>query len=62
MLKSLQEEINERTEYFDELRRRETSRSPPNRTPNSTRLANDQGTLADLARDLTRPKKDDGEE
>ena len=38
------------------------SRSRPNRTPNSTRLETDQGTLADLARDLTRPKKDDGEE
>ena len=61
MLKSLQEEINERTEYFDELRRRETPLTPE-QDAELTRLETDQGTLADLARDLTRPKKDDGEE
>ena len=61
MLKSLQEEINERTEYFDELRRRKKELTPE-QTAEIDRLQGDQGTLADLARDLTRPKKDDGED
>lgn len=61
MLKSLQEEINERTEFYDELRRRnrELTRA---QTEELERLETDQGTLADLARDLTRPKKEDGED
>jgi hypothetical protein len=61
MLKSLQEEINERTEYFDELRRRNKELTPE-QNAEIDRLQGDQGTLADLARDLTRPKKDDGED
>ena len=61
MLKSLQEEINERTEYFDELRRRKKELSTE-QNAEIERLQGDQGTLADLARDLTRPKKDDGED
>ena len=61
MLKALQEEINERTEYFDELRRRKKELTPE-QNAELERLQDDQGTLADLARDLTRPKKDDGED
>jgi hypothetical protein len=61
MLKALQEEINERTDYFDELRRRHKELTPE-QTAELDRLETDQGTLADLARDLTRPKKEDGED
>ena len=61
MLKTLQQEINERTESFDELRRR-NQKLTPDQTREAERLANDQGALADLVRDLTRPKRDDGEE
>ena len=61
MLKALQEEINERTEYFDELNRR-GKELDPEQTAELDRLHDDQGTLADLVRDLTRPKKDDGED
>ncbi len=61
MLKSLQEEINERTEYFDELKRRGKELSP-DQTVELDRLHDDQGTLADLVRDLTKPKTDDAED
>jgi hypothetical protein len=61
MLKSLQQEINDRTEQYDELNRRHRELTPE-QTLDLKRLHEDQGTLADLARDLTRPKKDDGEE
>ena len=61
MLKTLQQEINDRTESFDELRRRNT-KFTPEQEKDVERLATDQGELADLARDLTRPKRDDGEE
>jgi hypothetical protein len=61
MLKALQEEINERTEYYDELRRRKKELTP-DQNAEIDRLQTDQGTLADLARDLTRPKRDDGED
>ncbi|HMF36788.1 MAG TPA: DUF4175 domain-containing protein, partial [Isosphaeraceae bacterium] len=61
MLKTLQQEINERTESFDELRRR-NQKLTPEQTSDAERLANDQGALADLVRDLTKPKRDDGEE
>ena len=61
MLKSLQEEINERTDAFDELLRRQKELNPE-QTAELDKLHEDQGTLADLVRDLTRPKKDDGEE
>jgi len=61
MLKALQEEINERTDYFDELRRRNKPLTAE-QTAEIERLQGDQGTLADLARDLTRPKMDDGED
>lgn len=61
MLKTLQQEINDRTESFDELRRR-NAKFTPEQEKEVERLASDQGELADLARDLTRPKRDDGEE
>ncbi len=61
MLKTLQQEINERTEALDELRRR-NQKLTPEQTREADRLATDQGALADLVRDLTRPKWDDGEE
>ena len=61
MLKTLQQEINERTESFDELRRR-NQKMTAEQTKEIERLANDQGVLADLVRDLTRPKRDDGED
>jgi hypothetical protein len=34
----------------------------PEQDKEAERLATDQGALADLVRDLTRPKRDDGEE
>jgi hypothetical protein len=61
MLKALQEEINERTEYYDEHRRRKKELTDT-QVAELEKLEVDQGTLADLARDLTRPKKDDGED
>ena len=61
MLKSLQEEINERTDFFDELLRRQKELNP-DQAAELDKLHEDQGTLADLVRDLTKPKKDDGED
>ncbi len=61
MLKSLQEELNERTDFFDELLRRHKELNP-DQTAELDKLHEDQGTLADLVRDLTKPRKDDGEQ
>jgi hypothetical protein len=61
MLKALQEEINERTEYFDEQKRRGKELTPE-QAAELDKLHEDQGALADLVRDLTRPKKDDAED
>ncbi len=61
MLRTLQQELNDRTEAFDELRRR-SQELTTEQTKEAEQLANDQGSLADLARDLTRPRRDDGEE
>jgi len=61
MLKSLQQELNERTEYFDELKRR-GKELVPDQITELDRLHDDQGTLADLVRDLTQPKTDDAEQ
>jgi hypothetical protein len=61
MLKALQEEINDRTEFFDEQKRRGKTLTPEQEAE-IERLQTDQGTLADLVRDLTKPKKADGEE
>ena len=61
VLKSLQEELNERTDFFDELRRRQNELNPE-QAAELDRLHEDQGNLADLVRDMTRPKKADGED
>ena len=61
MLRSLQQELNERTDFYDELLRRHKELNPE-QTAELEKLHEDQGTLADLVRDLTKPKKDDGEE
>ena len=61
MLKSLQQELNERTDFYDEMLRRQKELNP-DQTAELDKLHVDQGALADLVRDLTRPKKDDGEE
>jgi hypothetical protein len=61
MLKALQQEINDKTEALEETRRRE-GRLSPEQTAEGERLAEEQGVLADLVRDMTRPRRDDGEE
>jgi hypothetical protein len=61
MLRSLQQELNERTDYFDELLNRHKELNPE-QTAELDKLHEDQGTLADLVRDLTKPRKDDGEQ
>jgi hypothetical protein len=61
MLRTLQQELNDRTEAFDELRRR-SQQLTPEQAKEAEQLAIDQGALADLARDLTHPRRDDGEE
>jgi hypothetical protein len=61
MLKTLQQELNDRTEALDELRRRQ-GKLTADQAKEAEQLAIDQGGLADLARDLTRPKREDGEE
>ncbi len=61
LLKTLQQEINDRTDELDEQRRRKGTLTPE-QTAELKRLAEDQGVLADLVRDMTRPRHDDGEE
>ena len=61
MLKSLQQEINERTEALDEQQRRH-HKLMPEQAAELKRIGEEQGTLADLVRDMTRPKREDGEE
>ena len=61
MLKMLQQEINERTDAFDELARRNKDLSPDQKR-DLERLHDDQGALADLVRDMTRPRMPDGED
>jgi hypothetical protein len=60
VLKSLQQELNERTDFFDELLRRHKELNPE-QTAELEKLHEDQGALADLVRDLTQPKKSDEE-
>jgi hypothetical protein len=61
MIKALQEEINDRTEAIDELKRR--GKEPgPKQVAEADRLAEDQGVLADIVRDMSRPRRDDSEE
>jgi hypothetical protein len=61
VLKMLQQEINDRTDEFDKLVQRGEKLSPEQETER-TKLHDDQGALADLVRDLTRPKQADGED
>jgi len=57
-------EINDRTEELDDIRARlkEKGGITAAQEQELSRLENDQRSIADLARDLTRPKRDDGEE
>ncbi len=61
LLKTLQQEINDRTDDLDEQRRRKGTLTPE-QAAELKRLAEDQGVLADLVRDMTRPRHDDGED
>jgi len=61
MLKKLQEELNTRTEELDEVKERKKTLTDDQQAE-VTRLQDEQGTIADLARDIARPRKDDGEE
>ncbi len=61
ILKMLQQEVNDRTEAIDEIRERKKALTPEQQAE-LDRLADDQRTIADLARDLTKPKKSDGED
>ena len=61
MLKKLQEELNTRTEELDEIKERKKTLTEDQQAE-VTRLEEEQGTIADLARDIARPRKDDGEE
>lgn len=61
MLRILQEEINERTDEIAEIRERKNALTPDQETE-LARLQDEQRNVADLARDLTRPRRDDGEE
>ncbi|HEV3166916.1 MAG TPA: hypothetical protein VGZ22_23010, partial [Isosphaeraceae bacterium] len=60
-LKALQQEINDRTEELDVVRTRQNNLSPEQEAE-ILRLQDEQRTLADLARDITRPRHDDGED
>ncbi len=61
MLKFLQEEINDRTEEIDIVREKKKE-LPAEMEDELGRLEEQQRNVADLARDLTRPRRDDGEE
>jgi hypothetical protein len=61
MLKSLQQEINERTEALDEMQRR-NQKLTPDQAAELKKIGEEQGVLADLVRDMTRPRREDGEE
>ncbi|CAN5849994.1 hypothetical protein BH23PLA1_BH23PLA1_06320 [soil metagenome] len=59
MLKALQEEINERTEHYEELSRR-NQQLDQDQELELVRLEEDQGTIADLLRDIIQPRRPDG--
>ena len=61
ILKILQIEINDRTEAIDEIKTRKKTLTPKQQAELDG-LAEDQRKIADLARDLTKPKKSDGEQ
>ncbi len=59
MLKAMQEDINIRTQELDELKRRDEPLSET-QEEEFVRLEEDQHTIADLLRDLIRPRQPDG--
>ncbi len=61
LLKALQQEINDRTDALDQASRRRGNLTDPEQAE-LERLQDDQRLLADLTRDLTQPKRADGEE
>ena len=61
VLKMLQQEVNDRTEALDEIRNRKKELNPSQQAELDG-LADEQRAIADIARDLTKPKKADGEE
>jgi hypothetical protein len=61
MLKMLQQDINEKTDFFDELKARKKPLTPA-QEKELKQLHEDQGSLADLVRDLTQPKKIEGDD
>lgn len=61
VLKSLQEELNERTDELDTIRTRKKELKPEQQAE-LDRLQEEQRTIADLTRDLVKPKRSDGEQ
>lgn len=59
MLKAMQEDINLRTQELDELKRQDEPLSEA-QEQEFVRLEEDQHTIADLLRDLIRPRRPDG--
>jgi hypothetical protein len=59
MLKAMQEDINIRTQELDELKQRDEPLSEA-QEQEFVRLEEDQHTIADLLRDLIRPRRPDG--
>jgi hypothetical protein len=58
LLRSLQIEINQRTQELAQLQKRE-QRLSPNQVEEAKSLAADQGTLADIVRNITAPSQDE---
>lgn len=61
MLKALQEEVNTRTQELDDIRTRKNGLTDAQKAE-VDRLQDEQGSIADLARDITQPKRPDGQE
>jgi hypothetical protein len=61
VLKSLQEEVNERTDVLD-AQKAKGQPLAPEQSAELERLETDQREIADLTRDIVRPRRDDGEE
>ena len=57
----LQIELNERTETLDEIRTRKQQLDAEQESELAS-LQDEQRNVADMARDLTKPRRDDGEE
>jgi hypothetical protein len=61
MLKELQREVNTRTEELDDIKTRKKTLTDAQKAE-VERLQEEQGAIADLARDITQPKRPDGQE